>query len=227
MRTTSPAAAAYCALLLFAGFGCSTPPSASVNVPFTSQAPEGNWSEPWQNACEETSVYMVSSFYGDDPIKREQAVLKIKEILKVKNEDIKVSKDESLATIADLIDKLGLPWSAVIVENPTIDDLKTELAAGRPIIVPVFAPLLKNAQYGVSDVEYHVLVLTGYDDKDGVFIVNDPGTKNGHGLRFTYDTFMGAIHDLNPKDKEAGKKAVLFTKEDGFAAWFEGLTETK
>ena len=207
--------------------GCGTPPKANVAVPFTSQAPTGDWSEPWQNACEETSIYMVSSFYANDPIKRDQAVAQIKEIFKVKNADIKVSKDESLATISQLIVDLKLPWTTQIVSDPTKEALKKELAAGRPIIVPVYAPALHNPHYDAVSPDYHVLVLTGYDDAAGVFIVNDPGTKDGQGLRFPYDTFMAAIHDLNAKDPTAGKKAVLFTKQNGLPEWLQQITGTK
>jgi hypothetical protein len=92
--------------------------------------------------------------------------------------------------------------------------------------VPVYAPLLKNPHYADVSPDYHVMVLTGYDDAAGVFIVNDPGTKDGQGLRFPSSTFMSAIHDLDAKDFKAGKKAVLFTKEDGLAEWFAGLGTT-
>lgn len=208
--------------------GCGTtasstanePTSTNVNVPFTSQAPAGDWSEPWQNACEETSIYMISSFYTKDPIKRDQAIAQIKKILTVKNADIKISKDESLATISQLILDLKLPWTTTLVTDPTREQLKTELAAGRPIIVPVYAPALHNPHYAAVTPDYHVLVLTGYDDATGVFIVNDPGTKDGEGLRFPYDTLLGAIHDLDPKNYTAGKKAVLFTKEKSVDGWF-------
>jgi uncharacterized protein YvpB len=216
--------AASAMLLAGCSFGRSAPPkSAKLDVPFTSQAPAGNWSEPWKNACEETSIYMVSSFYADDEIKRDAAIKKIREIMKVKNEAFAVSKDESLAAIARLIEELGLPWTTEIILDPTVDGLKAELAAGRPIIVPVHAPELGNPYYG-GPVNYHVLVLVGYDDKDGVFIVNDPGTKSGKGLRFTYDVFMKAIHDLNPGDQGAGKKAVLATREKtDWEKWMEGI----
>ncbi len=201
------------ATLLLSGCGSPALPSeANVDVPFTTQAPAGDWSEPWQNACEETSIYMVASFYAEDDIKRDEAILRIREIFKTKHEEFKVSKDESLATIAELIQKLDLPWSARLVYDPTIDDLKAELAAGRPIIVSVYAPALEKSFYVVNDIQYHVLVLVGYDDADGTFIVNDPGTQFGEGLRFPYATFMDAIHDLNPEDYEAGKKAVLFSE---------------
>lgn len=210
------------ALTVLLGAGCKTlPEQAQVDVPFTPQAPEGNWSEPWQNACEETSVYMVSSFYADDEIKREEAVAKIKDILATKNETIQVSADESLQTIAELIDTLGLPWHASITYDPTVDDLKAELAEGRPIIVPVFAPELNSPAYQTGGPDYHVLVLVGYDDAEGVFIVNDPGTRTGEGQRFAYDVFMEAIHDLDAEDYDAGQKAVLFTRQDGWAGWLD------
>lgn len=215
MHKLSVAAFVACFLLT----GCGAPAKTNINVPFTSQAPSGDWSEPWQNACEETSIYMVSSFYANNPIKRDEAVLKIKAILKVKNDKIKVSKDESLATISQLIVDLDLPWTIKLVSDPTKDILKNELAAGRPIIVPVYAPDLKNPHYDAFSPDYHVFVLTGYDDTDGVFIVNDPGTKNGEGLRFPYDTLVAAIHDLDSKNYAAGKKAVLFTEQKDLLKW--------
>jgi len=206
-----------CALLLA---GCGTPKSAEIDVPFTSQAPQGDWSQPWQDACEETSIYMVASFYADDPIRRDEAVKRIREIFKVKNATFKVSRDESLETIAKLIEELDMPWTTELKVDPTPEDLKAELAAGRPIIVPVYEPALQNPYYSA---QYHVLVLTGYDDEKGEFIVNDPGTRSGEGLRFPQERFMNAIHDLNPEDKDAGRKAVLFTRQDDWREWLEAL----
>lgn len=201
------------------------PKEKQIDVPFTSQAPSGDWSEPWQNACEETSIYMVSSFYADDEIKQEEAVQKIKEIISVKNEAFSVSHDESLETISELIATLGLPFETKIVYDPTVDDLKEELAKDRPIIVPVYSPDLWSSTYIGGGFDYHVMVLIGYDDATGEFIVNDPGTENGQGLRFPYDTFMEAIHDLDQKNYQAGQKAVLFTQEKNWQTWLENLAE--
>ena len=229
MRTHTALALVSCVFLTGCGTASSSPSavptSTNVDVPFTSQAPAGDWSEPWQSACEETSIYMITSFYANDPIKRDQAIVQIKAILAVKDKDIKVSKDESLTTISQLIVDLKLPWETQLVTDPTTDALKKELAAGRPIIVPVYAPDLKNPHYSSVTPDYHVLVLTGYDDTNGVFIVNDPGTKDGEGLRFPYATLMFAIHDLDPQNVTAGKKAVLFTKEK--TDWFGVTGSTK
>ena len=113
-----------------------------------------------------------------------------------------------------------MPWTTELKVDPTPEDLKAELAAGRPIIVPVYEPALQNPYYSA---QYHVLVLTGYDDEKGEFIVNDPGTRSGEGLRFPQERFMNAIHDLNPEDKDAGRKAVLFTRQDDWREWLEAL----
>jgi hypothetical protein len=207
--------------------GCGLPAKKQIDVPFTSQAPAGDWSEPWQDACEETSIYMVSSFYQDDPIKRDEAIAHIKEILAVKNSTFKVSHDESLEEIAALIKTLGLPWDTEIKYDPTEEDLKGEVAKNRPVIVPVYSPSLWSATYHGGGADYHVLVLTGYDDKAGVFIVNDPGSGSGEGIRFPYKTFMNAIHDLNAKNYKAGTKAVLFTHAVDWKLWLQSFTTTK
>ena len=198
--------------------GCGLLPSAkNIDVPFTSQAPAGNWSEPWKNACEETSIYMVSSFYADDTIKRAEAIKRIKEIIIAKNTEFQISKDESLQKISELITLLGLPWETEIIENPSIEDIKKQLANNQPIIAPIFGLALGIAEDGP---DYHVMVITGYDDTTNEFIVNDPALKNGKGIHFEYNVFMKAIHDLNQANYTAGKKALLFTKQKLETDWF-------
>lgn len=189
------------------------PVQQNIDVPFTSQAPEKNWYEPWLNACEETSILMVDSFYTDDrDIDINEAKVEIHEIIKIKRSNIDYSKDESLETIIELINELDLDWTAYIKENPTIDELRLEIANNNPIIVPVYARELDNPYYTGEGPDYHVMVLTGYDENRNMFIVNDPGTQYGEGLTFTYEVLMDSIHDLNKLDYDAGKKQVLFTK---------------
>ena len=211
-----------CLLLIFVS-GCGKkplPPAANIDVPYTSQAPTGNWSEPWKNACEETSIYMVSSFYADDTIKRDEAIKHIREIIAAKNKEFNVSADESLEKISELIKLLGFPWSTEIVVNPTIPQIKEQLASNQPIIAPVFAPALR---YKAGGPDYHVMVITGYDDKTSEFIVNDPAL--GKGVRFKYELFMKAIHDLNGRNYKAGQKALLFTKKETGIDWFGFVTK--
>lgn len=186
-------------------------------MPFTSQAPAGNWSEPWKNACEETSLFMVNSFYADNDIKKADAIKQIKTIIAAKNAEFTVSADESLEKISALIQLLGLPWQTEIVVNPSIEEIKQQLANNQPIIAPVYAPALYTA---VDGPDYHVMVMTGYDDETSEFIVNDPAMKNGKGARFDYTVFLNAIHDLNSANYRARQKALLFTKPVENIEWF-------
>lgn len=206
---------------IFTGCGVALPSEKVIDVPFTAQAPAGDWSEPWQNACEETSIYMVSSFYEGDEIKKTEAIQRIHAIFVMKQKELQISKDESLQTIAELITTLELPLKTRIVYDPTIDDLKAELVLGNPIIVPVYAPELSPNYTAAEGADYHVIVLTGYDDADSVFVINDPGMTDGEGVRIPYDVLMNAIHDLNIKDYQAGKKAVLFTQQQRGLDWFD------
>ena len=54
---------------LFLLFSISSAQAAgSMYVPFTSQAPFGDWSHPWQEFCEEASVVMAAHFIWNAPL---------------------------------------------------------------------------------------------------------------------------------------------------------------
>lgn len=189
------------------------PASQEISVPFTSQAPEGDWREPWQNACEEASIAMIQSFYKEEGLDMEDARQQILAVFALKRDTGPESKDESMTRIAQIINSGDLIWKARVVDKPTAEMMKEELAGGRPIIAPVYAPLLDNPNYVDGGLDYHVIVIKGYDDEAGEFIAHDPGTKEGEDYRYPYDKLMGAIHDyLASKDYTAGAKRVLFTE---------------
>ncbi len=186
------------------------PSAGKLNVPFTSQAPAGSWVEPWQNACEETSIIMVSNFFSGDEISIAQARQQILDVFKLKNDEFGRSKDESMALIAEVVNGADLGWTARVVDKPSLEDLKQEVAANRPIIVPVDARQLTGTDYA-GDVNYHVMVISGYDDAAGQFIVQDPGTSRGEDFRYGYADLYEAIHDYLQRDQASGVKRVIFT----------------
>lgn len=188
------------------------PDNKELAVPFTSQAPQGNWQEPWQNACEEASIVMIQNFYKDESLNPEKARQQILEVFKLKKLTAPVSKDESLERIEEVINSGDLSWRVHVVNNPDLATIKKELSVNHPIIAPVYAPLLKNPNYTNPEPSYHVIVITGYDDASGEFITNDPGTKDGENYRVSFDVLLNALHDyLANKDYTAGAKRVLFT----------------
>jgi len=190
-----------------------SPSTKQINVPFTSQAPEGNWAEPWQNACEEASIVMIQNFYENEQLTIDKARQQILDIFKLKKATAPASKDESMERVAEIINSGELIWKARVVNDPSLEAIKTELAANRPIIAPVYAPLLNNPNYVGAGPSYHVIVITGYDDVTSEFITHDPGTEAGKNYRYSYDSLLAALHDyLKNKDYTAGQKRVLFTE---------------
>ena len=187
------------------------PTEINLAVPFTSQAPSANWDLPYQEACEEASAYMVYLYYQGvpsgviDPDQAEQAIL---EIVDFENDYLGYYLDTTAAETANIIDMFyGL--SATIVDNPTIDEIKAELAAGRPVIVPAAGRQLGNPFFSGEGPLYHMLVLRGYT-ADGKFISNDPGTRNGNGYVYSQDVIMEAMGDWNDGDPANGVKRVIF-----------------
>jgi hypothetical protein len=203
-----------CLLLLIIPLLLPVRASAStiLSVPFTSQAPLGSWEQPWQDACEETSITMIDAFYRgdtDDWLHPNDARDRIGLVVDVKTEHYGYSHDEKASDITLLINNF-FSWEAHVVHNPSIALLMKELDQGRPIILPVYAPALKNPYYS-GFFEYHVIVLSGYDDKRNVFIAQDPGTRKGRGLLYSYETIMNAMHDYLPGNTRNGRKVAIFT----------------
>lgn len=181
-------------------------------VPFTSQAPYGYWGQPWQDICEETAILLVDSFYNnkkfDDKTVAKQEILRI---FNIKNNAYGRSLDENADQMTDLINNF-LNWEAVVVENPTIGQIKAEINAGRPVIIPAHGKFLKNPHFRYGGPEYHALVISGYDDDKKEFITQDPGTRRGLNFRYNFDTLMNAVHDFLPKQQtKNGRQVALFT----------------
>lgn len=182
-------------------------------VPFTTQAPNFNWGQPWQDACEETAIAMVDYFYSNKKFTPASAEKSILEIINAKNNFIGKSLDENAKTIIDIINGF-LAWEAYLVKNPALEQLKNEIDNGRPIIVPVHGKYLRNPYFRNGGPDYHSIVISGYDDEKNEFIVEEPGTRRGLDFRYSYDTIMNAMHDFLPGlQTKFGEKIAIFTNE--------------
>jgi hypothetical protein len=61
-------------------------------------------------------------------------------------------------------------------------------------------------------------VIRGYDETEGEFITNDPGTRMGNGYRYKYEKLIAAVHDWNHElaaggmtneEMDQGRKVVI------------------
>lgn len=189
----------------------------NLAVPFTSEVPSGVWTAPWNNACEEAAIVMINEFYAGNQralMNKNTAKAQMNLLFAKENEWFGDNKDTSATSTAKIVNDYS-SFTAKIVDNPTLDDIKAELAAGRPVITLHYGfglnnPLIPFRRGGSS---YHTMTLVGYDDAKKSFIVNDPGNhKSGLDFYYKYATIMDTLHDFNYQTGKAdGPARVLFT----------------
>ena len=187
-----------------------TPEFVHLSVPFTSQAPEKNWDQPWQDACEEAAILMLDAYekgYTVSPLFARDELLKMVE----KEESfgwggsIAISRVQEIAAWYMMTDVQKLS----IWKYPTVGDIKGALVAGNPVLVVADGQALDNPYFTGDGPPYHALVIIGYDESTGEFITHDPGTQHGADFRYVYDNLMSAIHDWNGGDVANGVPVVL------------------
>ncbi len=189
----------------------TVPSSLNLAVPFTSQAPHGNWDEPYQEACEEASLYMVQQYYVGQPegnIDADRAEADLLNIVAFERELFGYYEDTT-AQQTGLLAEAMFGLTARLIQDPSVDDIKNELALGHPVIVPAAGRLLGNPYFTAPGPLYHMLVIRGYTT-DNQFIVNDPGTSRGEAFLYDVDTLFYAMHDWNNGEEiTQGAKTVL------------------
>ncbi len=189
------------------------------NVPFTSQAPTGEWEDQrQQDGCEEASAYMAILWVKGEKVPSPAAVRDI--IVKISDfeqDTYGEYRDVSLEDIRDWIFKDYFKYSNVEVKQGIeASDIIAALQAGHVIIAPMNGQRLGNPYFSGDGPERHMLVIRGYDPAKKQFITNDPGTRRGENFRYSEATIMDAIvayptgyHE--PADPD--KKGILIVKK--------------
>lgn len=181
------------------------------NVPFQAQAPYGDWDLPWQEACEEASVVMTKYYFNNDLLTKSVMRDEILQLVDWQNENNGDFEDTTVQETADMmLAVFGI--NSTVTQDVTIERMKQELANGHLILIPASGRGLGNPNFSGTDPFYHMLVVRGYNEKG--FITNDPGTRNGAGYVYDYDTFMAAIHDWTGSREtiDSGPKMMAIVK---------------
>ncbi|PLX25626.1 hypothetical protein C0580_01925 [Candidatus Parcubacteria bacterium] len=188
--------------------------SSGINlaVPFFAQAPDGDWSLPYLEACEETSALLVDSFYRGTELDTETVKQEIVKMVEWEDKRFGHNLDTTAQETAILLEEYFAYERVEVIYDFSIEALKKHLAMDRPVIVPVAGRLLNNPFYKAPGPVYHTLVVKGFT-KDGDFITNDVGTRRGHNYVYKADIFYDAIHDgpenVNELDDETLEKEIL------------------
>ncbi|MBI2465003.1 C39 family peptidase [Candidatus Shapirobacteria bacterium] len=184
-----------------------------IKTSFIPQAPEKNWHQPWQDACEEASLLTLKYYYsGKTPdvatmVADYQLLFSFESDNKFKH-DINI---DNMSTISSQY--LGLTPN--ILENPTIKDIKKELSLDHPVIITANGKTLykENKNFRSGGPWYHSLVVLGYDDNSQKFIVHDVGTQHGAYFKYSYNLLLDSVHDFPVSGKkeeiDTGAKRIL------------------
>ncbi len=170
------------------------PATFDVEVPFISQSPTGDWGLPYQEACEEASLIMVSRYFNDQELTAEIMDEEIKLSVAWEEEPARNMNMDSNVEEIFAMSKNYFNLKGKIIDNPTVDQIKSELVAGNLIVAPFAGRELGNKFFSGKGPLYHMLVIRGYDRNE--FITNDVGTRHGEAYKYKYEILMNAIHDL-------------------------------
>ena len=183
------------------------PEKAYINVPFAPQAPYANWDQPYQDACEEASIIMVHYFLQGKSLSRDQMNTEILKMVAWQEKNWGGHHDLEADQIVSLAKNFYSYQNIKLKYGFTINDIKSEVAAGHPVIIPTAGRMLGNPNFRGAGPLYHCLVIKGYT-KDWI-ITNDPGTRNGLDYAYSYDALMKAAHEWNGGNVTQSRSAMI------------------
>ncbi len=170
-------------------------PLSYVNqIPFFAQAPEWDRNQPRQDACEEASIILAAYGLKGKSLSRAELISDIRDLVNIQNELFGSWRDTTIAQTKQLYDLYYGIWTATIIDNPNVEQMKQLLSEGKLIVAPFAGKMLGNIYYSNWWPRYHMLTIVGYDEN--WFITHDVGTKRGEGYRYSDAVLMNALHDF-------------------------------
>ncbi|MBI4091039.1 MAG: C39 family peptidase [Candidatus Komeilibacteria bacterium] len=183
----------------------------NLAVPFQSQAPFGDWSEPYENGCEEASIIMVDYYLRAASLSNQQMKDAIDAQVAWQVQNWNGHEDLSIEKVVELAKAFYPDYTMQILPNLTPETIKQQLVLGRPVIAPSAGRELGNPNFRGQGPLYHMLVVKGYT-ADGKFITNDPGTRNGADYVYTSSVLMNAINDWGKTGLSGEKTGLVMYK---------------
>ncbi len=168
------------------------PATLLLPVPFTPQAPTGNWDTIHNEDCEEASAIMANAYYnGPDDVKLNTDYVE-GQLTKLTDWEMQTygyNLDINSEQTAEMI-QANYGLHTKILYSYTEDDIKKELSQKHLVLFPANGQMLGNPNFKQPGPKYHMIVLRGYTT--GTIITNDPGTRNGLNYSYSFDTLYEA-----------------------------------
>lgn len=173
----------------------TTPATLSLKVPFTPQAPTGNWDQLHNEACEEASAIMAEAYFSGDTrtkIPATEVESQITALVNWEQARFGYSLDTTTAETAEMI-RSFYHLQATVISDYTEKNIKDALNANKVVILPVNGRLIGNPYYKQPGPIYHMLVVRGYTATQ--LITNDSGTQHGENYLYSFTTLRNAAAD--------------------------------
>lgn len=175
------------------------PATANLPIPFTPQAPTGNWDQLHEEACEEASSIMANAYLTGDTdalMPPAQVEAQISGLTAWEQQNFGYYLDTTAAETAKMIEGY-YHLNATVVSDYTETDIEKYIAAKDVVIIPVDGQLIGNPNYTAPGPIYHMLVVRGYTGNGATIITNDSGTKNGKDYPYSFNTLHSSGADWN------------------------------
>ena len=170
----------------------SPPTTFSLKVPFTAQAPTGNWDTIHNEDCEEASAIMANAYYNGphdvklDPGYVEGQLTKLTDWeMQTFGYNLDINSTETVQMI-----EANFDLQAKVVTDYNQEFIKNELLQNHVVLLPANGQLLGNPNYKQPGPKYHMLVIRGFTSTS--IITNDSGTRNGLNYSYSYNTLYNA-----------------------------------
>ncbi|MCX6810086.1 MAG: C39 family peptidase [Candidatus Berkelbacteria bacterium] len=190
------------------------PDEINLKVPFAVQAPNANWDKTHEEACEEAAILMANRYFaGRDITGAEDAEQGLQEIIAWEMQNLgffeSTTADETAKILNQMLNSMptGSQVKTQVIENPSADDIKSQIADNKLVLVPSAGRELHNPFYKSPGPLYHFLLIKGYTKTQ--FITNDAGTKRGENYPYGFSVVLDANHDWNGGDVVNGAKKVI------------------
>lgn len=171
------------------------PSAVYIHAPYYAQAPDGNWRLPWSMLCSEANLVLAAYASKGKPLSKQQFTDDMLAMIPVQEKAFGTYFSIPMRDLKWLYDTMypdaGRAW---ILDNPSIEDIKSQIAKGNLIIAPTAGRLLNNPFFINGWPRFHTILIVWYDER--YFYVNEVGMSNWADFKYTHDTVMYAMHDF-------------------------------
>ncbi len=168
------------------------------NMDFFSQAPYGNWNQPYQDACEEASLLIWYYYLKNITKTKAEYNTDLLAMVDLEMQMLWYFESTTIMEMKQIINRRDKTIHASIIEHPTIRDIEREISQNHIVVAPLYGKWLKNPHYALWWPEYHFLVIKWYNQTN--FITHDVWTLRWANREYTKSIIMENIHDRNRTD---------------------------